>query len=131
MPSSETATATLGISIARPFIRKMATTPTTSSVAMITVRSTSVSEARMVVVRSTATSILMSCGSALITAGSTAFTRSTVEMMLAPGWRLTCTMTAGEVIGLPFALWTKTPRLWMSSTPSVTSAMSDSRTAEP
>ena len=105
VPSSETVTATLGISD-RPAVpqeeRDHGRPP--AAMAISSVRSTSRSEARIVLVRSTATLISMSCGSAACSAGSRAFTPSTVAMMLAPGWRLTVTTIAGEVTGLPFDL---------------------------
>ena len=55
--------------------------------------------------------------------GIRARTRSTVSMMLAPGWRKMTTAIAG----FPLA-W---PPTRMSSTESVTEAMSDKRTAAP
>ncbi len=122
-PSRETLTATLGISTARPLCRKKATTPTTSTREISTVRSTSARDARMVVVRSTATCMSMSAGSTPIRAGILALTRSTVSMMLALGWRLMTTTTAGWPL--------MRPRLWMSSTESWTWAMSVRRTGAP
>jgi hypothetical protein len=76
--------------------RKKATTPITSRVAIRTVRSTSAREARMVMVRSIATSRLMSAGSTARRLGRSAFTRSTVVMMFAPGWRYTTITMAGR-----------------------------------
>ena len=122
-PSRDTVTATLGISTARPLRRKKATTAMTSRTEMTTVRSTSAREARMVMVRSTATFMSMSAGRICWSRGITAFTRSTVLMMLAAGWRETTTTIAG----CPFTR----PKLWMSVTPSVTSATSARRTALP
>ena len=51
------------------------------------VRSTSCSEARIVVVRSIATFMSMSVGIEALSAGISALTRSTVSMMLALGCR--------------------------------------------
>ena len=52
---------------------------------MTSVRSTSLSEARMVVERSTATAMSIAGEIEAWSCGSSAFTRSTVSMMLAPG----------------------------------------------
>src|SRR4029077_14589032 len=59
---SDTGTATLGISVARQLRRKMNTTSTTRQTATISVRSTSRSDARIVVVRSITTSTLIALG---------------------------------------------------------------------
>ena len=61
VPTSDTGTATLGISVARQLRRNTNTTMITSAIEIISVRSTSRSEARMVGVRSiiTATSIAL------------------------------------------------------------------------
>ena len=101
VPSSETMTATAGTTVARSERRKMLTTPTTSSVAITSVSSTSSSDARMVVVRSEATVSLMSAGNAACSTGSSALIRSTVSMMLAPGWRLITTVTALSPLNSP------------------------------
>jgi hypothetical protein len=55
--------------------------------AMTSVVSTSCSEARIVVVRSIAMATSMPAGIDASSCGSAAFTRSTVSMMLALGWR--------------------------------------------
>ncbi len=94
VPSSETVTATAGTRVARALFRKKATTSTTRQTANTMVCSTSLRDARMVMVRSTATLVVMSCGSEAERVGSAFFTRSTVSMMLAPGWRSTCTTMA-------------------------------------
>jgi hypothetical protein len=54
---------------------------------MTSVRSTSFTEARMVVVRSSTTVVSMPSGIDALIDGSCARMRSTVSMMLAPGWR--------------------------------------------
>ena len=88
------------------------------------VSSTSCTEARMVVVRSDDHGQGRSpAESRPAAAGSSARTRSTVSMMLAPGWRKTMIRTAG----LPLA----SPALRRSSTESCTSATSEAAPAAP
>src|ERR1700679_1072130 len=62
VPINEAGTATAGISVARQLRRNMNTTSTTSTTEPISERSTSLTEARMVVVRSSTTVVLMPCG---------------------------------------------------------------------
>ena len=62
---------------------------------MMSVISVSCSDARMVVERSAAKVMSRSAGSAAFSRGIELRTSSTVEMMLAPGWRKTITRTAG------------------------------------
>ncbi len=121
-PSSETVTATAGARAARPLFRKKATTITTRMTANSRVRSTSCSEARMVTVRSMATDMSRSWGSDALSVGRAFLIRSTVEMMLAPGWRLITTTIAG--LAMRDSALLNRPRLWTSSTPSWTSATS-------
>ena len=61
---------------------------------MIRVRSTSLTEARMVVVRSSTMVVSMPDGMDALMNGNCARMRSTVAMMLAPGWRKMITFTA-------------------------------------
>ena len=72
VPSKLTVTATPGISVARPFLRKTSTTSTTRTMASNNVRSTSRSEARMVMVRSIDTLSWMAGGSCARIRGSAA-----------------------------------------------------------
>ena len=62
VPISDTGTATAGISVARPFRRKTNTTMMTRAMEMISVFSTSLTEARMVVVRSRTMVVSMPSG---------------------------------------------------------------------
>ena len=62
VPINETGTATLGIMVARGLRKKKKTTSTTRPMEMSRVRSTSSTEARMVVVRSRTIVALMPCG---------------------------------------------------------------------
>ncbi len=61
----------------------------------ISSNSTSATDARMVVVRSVRMAICTDAGSEPRSCGSSAFTRSTTAMMLAPGCRWMLRMTAG------------------------------------
>ena len=70
-----------------------------------------------------ATSRSTSAGSWARSSGRSARTPSTVSITLAPGWRVTSTITAG----LPL----KSPRVRLFSTSSLTSATSERRTAAP
>ena len=83
----------------RAFLRKQNTTRITSSTEIIRVFSMSLTEARMVTVWSIATCTSIDCGMEAVICGRTARMRSTVSMMLAPGWRKMMTKTEG----LPFA----------------------------
>src|ERR1035438_9258099 len=123
VPMSETGTATVGMSVARQLRGKMKTTRITRMTERMRVLSTSLTEARMVVVRSTTIVVLMPCGMDASIDGNCAMTRSTVSMILAPGWRKIRTVMEGT----PF----RYPALRMFDCPSETSATSDSLTAAP
>ena len=123
VPSSETIVATAGITVARTLRRKTLTTTTTRTIEIRSVISISCSEARIELVLSEATSSAICGGSCARSSGSSARTPSTVLMTLAPGWRVIRTITAG----LPL----KRPSVRVFSTPSLTSATSSRRTAEP
>ena len=85
VPKIEIGTATAGISVARTLPRNTNTTAVTSNTEITSVFSVSFSEARIVVVRSDALVMVMSCGMAASIGGSAARTPSTVSMMLAAG----------------------------------------------
>src|ERR1017187_768895 len=87
VPTRDTGTATLGIMVARTFLKKKNTTRTTSMTEMINERSTSLRLARMVVVRSKTFVISIPAGIEAFKEGTAALMRSTVSIMLAPGWR--------------------------------------------
>src|SRR5580692_3959211 len=123
VPMSETGTATAGMSVARGLRRKTNTTTMTRTTEIMSVRSTSLTEARIVVVRSRTTVTSIPYGMDALIDGSSAVIRSTVAMMLAPGCRKMISITAR----LPF----KYPPARMFCTESVTSATSDKRTAAP
>ena len=121
--TSETGTATAGMSVARALRRNTNTTRITNAIAISSVRSTSRSDARMVLVRSSTTSRLIARGIDARSKGMRSRTRSAVSMMLAFGCRLMMRSTEG----FPF----EDPALRRSSTESTTSATSERRTAAP
>ena len=92
-------------------------TRTTSTTASRSSYCTSLTEARIVVVRSVRTVTLMDEGSAFWSCGRSFLIRSTTSMTLAPGWRWMFTITAGDV--LIQAAW------FTFSASSTTSATSD------
>src|ERR1700735_384227 len=87
VPIKETGTATLGIRVARTFRRKRKTTKITSPIEIASVRSTSLTDARMVVVRSSIMVKSIAAGMEAFKEGIDARMRSTVSMILAPGCR--------------------------------------------
>src|ERR1700734_2956407 len=84
VPINETGTATLGIRVARTLRRKRKTTRITRAMDMASVRSTSLTDARMVVVRSSMMVKSMAAGMEAFKEGIDARIRSTVSMILAP-----------------------------------------------
>jgi hypothetical protein len=123
VPMSETGTATAGMIMVRKSRRKTKTTRMTSTTAMTSVRSTSLIEARMVVVWSIIVVSLMPAGISACSVGIIALMWSTVVMMFAPGSRKMMRSTEG----LPSAK----PALRISATESVTCATSPTRTGAP
>ena len=96
VPTSETGTAMPGMIVARQSRRKTKTTTMTSRIEMSSVRSTSWSDARMVVVWSRTSVTWWLAGIAARIAGRAALMRSTVSMMFEPGCLKTITMTDGS-----------------------------------
>ena len=86
--------ATLGMSVTRTLRRNTNTTAMTRMVDSTSVRSTSNTEARIVVVRSSTMVVSMPDGMEALMYGSCARMPSTVWMMLAPGWRKIISITA-------------------------------------
>ncbi len=101
VPMSDTGTATLGISVARPLRRNRNTTRTTSATASASVFSASCSDARIVVVRSIVTARSIAPGIDARSVGRSRVTRSTVSMMLALGWRFRITQHRRLAVGRP------------------------------
>ena len=85
VPINETGTATLGINVARRFRKKRNTTSMTRLIEMIRVRSTSRTDARIVVVRSSTTLTSMAVGMEALSDGIASRILSTVSMIFAPG----------------------------------------------
>ncbi len=123
VPTSESGTAMLGISVARTFRKKRKMTAMTSEMVMTSVRSTSSTDARTVSVRSVRILTLIPCGSDDCSCGRSAFTRSATWMTLAPGCRWTFRMMARFSFAQPASC--------AFSTPSTTPATSPRRTGEP
>ena len=123
MPSNESGTATLGITVAASVRRKRKITVTTSAIVIISSISTSWTEARIVVVRSVRIVTFTAEGSEARSCGSSVLMRSTTAMMFAPGWRWMLRMTAGTRF-IQAACFT-------FSAPSTTVATSESRTGAP
>ena len=123
VPTSESGTTTPGMAVAHGSRRNTNTTSTTREIATRSVSSTSLMEARIVVVRSIITDRSMAPGITARSSGRSARRRSTVAMMLAPG----CRKMMRRTPGFPFAM----PVVRTSSTESSTSATSASRTGRP
>jgi hypothetical protein len=123
VPISDTGTATLGMNVERQSRRKTKTTRITSRIEMISVISTSCTEARMVVVESITTCIWIAGEIEAWSCGSTARMRSTVAITFAPGWR----KMISRMAGLPLAR----PPERRFSTESSTVATSPRRTPAP
>ena len=97
VPTSESGTATLGITVAASVRRKRKMTSTTSAIVSISSNSPSSTEARIVVVRSVRIRTSIEDGSDAWSCGRRRLMRSTTAMMLAPGCRWMFTRTAGVV----------------------------------
>ncbi len=87
----------LAITVARRLCRKKKITSTTSTTASTSSSCTCCTEARMPVVRSLSTSTLQRAGSEACSSGSCFLMASTVPITLAPGWRCTLRMIAGQL----------------------------------
>ena len=133
VPTSESGTAIEGMMVAQTSRRKRKTTSTTSRTLIMSEISTSWTLERMVVVRSTATSILMVGGMEACRRGIWAITASTVSMTLAPGiLKMTIRMASLSWPGGPLAgLMPETPAVWMSATLSTIVPRSETRTGAP
>ena len=96
---------------------------TTSATVSSNVNCTSLTEARMVSVRSEMTLTLMADGIEACSTGSIALTRWTVSTTLAPGWRWIARMIA--------RWWLYQPAIRLFSGPSMALPTSRTRTGEP
>ena len=95
VPTSDSGTAMPGIKVALALRRNRKITITTSAMARKSSNCVSSTDARMVVVRSAITRTSMDAGKVACNLGNRAFTRSTVWITLAPGWRCTFRITPG------------------------------------
>ncbi len=109
--------------VARALRRNTKITSTTSTTASVSSNSTSSTEARMVTVRSLNTDTSIAAGNAAVSCGSSFLTVSTTAMTLAPGWRCTLRITAGDMFIQAASL-----SFWAPSTAVATSL---SMTADP
>jgi hypothetical protein len=111
VPTSDSGTAMLGMSVARRLRRKTKMTITTRPMVSTSVNSTSSTDARTVSVRSARMSTSMPCGSDASSCGRSAFTRSATSMTLAPGWRCTLRMMARLSLAQPASCAFSTPSM--------------------
>ena len=123
VPTKDSGTDRLGMIVAGRLRRNRKITSTTSTMARPSSNSTSVTEARIVVVRSVSTATFTAAGMVDVSCGSSALMLSTTWMTLAPGWRWMFRITAG----VRFA---QAPSLVFSA-PLTTVATSFSRTGLP
>ena len=93
VPTSDSGTAKLGMSVAEALRKNTKITATTRPMASASSVCISLTEARMVVVRSVSTCTSSDAGSVACNWGSKALMRSTVSITLAPGWRRMLRMT--------------------------------------
>ena len=99
VPTSDSGTATLGMSVAATLRRNRKMTSTTSATASSSSNWTSATEPRIVTVRSVSSVTSTAAGNAFCSCGNSAFTRSTTSMTLVPGWRWMLRMIAGRGVG--------------------------------
>ena len=95
VPTSDSGTATLGMSVAGRLRRNRKITITTSAIATASSSWTSRTDARMVTVRSVSTVTSTAAGSDAVSCGSWRLIRSTTSITFAPGCRWMLTITAG------------------------------------
>src|SRR5580704_4386236 len=87
VPTKDNGTATLGITVAANVRRNRKITMTTNAIVSISSNSTSLTDARIVVVRLVNTITSTDAGNEARSCGNNFVTRSTTAIMLAPGWR--------------------------------------------
>ena len=104
VPTIDTGTAIAGMTVGHTLRRNRKITITTSPIVSISVNCTSATEARMVVVRSEITEILMADGMDAWSCGSAAFTACTVSITLAPGRRSIARMMPRCRLTQPFSV---------------------------
>ena len=119
---SDSGSATPAISVARIERRNSSTTSVTSTTLRISVNCTSLTEARMVTVRSLTMVSLTPAGIARCTLGISARICRTTSMTLAPGWRWMSMMTAGVPLYQPPVRSFSSPSTILATSPIVTGA---------
>src|SRR5260370_12486247 len=95
VPTMDNVTEMLGITVAKALHKKRKITITTSATVSISVNSISLTEARIVMVRSEVISRVAAGGIVARNSGRMALMLSTVLLMLAPGCRLIDMLTEG------------------------------------
>src|ERR1700689_3063577 len=95
VPTRDKGTATLGMTVAATVRRNRKITITTNAMVSINSNSTSLTEARMVVVRLVKTTTSTDAGNEARSCGNNLVMRSTTAIMLAPGCRWMLRITAG------------------------------------
>src|SRR5262249_36977523 len=123
VPTSESGTAMLGMTVAQRFRRNRKITATTRAIVSPSVHWMSRMEARMVWVGSDAIVRRMDGGTEASSSGMRALMRSEASITFAPGWRKIRMMTAGRLF--------ERPETRTSSTESWTSPRSPRRTGAP
>src|SRR5665213_4525684 len=95
VPTNDSGTATLGMMVAAIVRKNKKMTNTTNAMVSINSHCTSLTDARIVVVRSVKTVKSTDGGRVALNWGKRWLMRSTTWMMFAPGWRWILTMMAG------------------------------------
>src|SRR5229473_5720546 len=101
VPTMDNGTEILGITVAQALRKKRKITITTSATVSMSVNSISLTEARIVIVRSEVISRVAAGGIDARNSGRMALMLSTVLMMLAPGCRLIDMLTEGLPLAKP------------------------------
>ena len=87
VPTNDSGTAMLGMIVALRFLRKRKITMTTNATVRLNSNSTSLTDARIVSVRSVRMVTSTPAGNPPCNTGNSALIRSTTVIMFAPGWR--------------------------------------------
>ena len=123
VPTIDSGTARLGISVADTLRRNTKITSTTRAMVSSRVNCTSCTDSRMATERSYTTLRPTAAGSCARNTGSRASTASTTSMVFVPGWRWMASTTARSLLNHEATL--------SVCTPSMTRPTSSSRTGEP
>src|ERR1700733_7004283 len=130
--TNDSGTTTLGIVVARPERRNTNTTSTTKPMLISSEISTSWTDARIVVARSSAIATSIPGLIDFVSCGNSALTREITSRMFAPGWRRTITITVRSPSYQPATRRFSTSSVTVATSPSRTpAAMSVDLVAEP